>query len=323
MFTHWTKSRFLGVLFSVGWFIVCDFPGWQKFAAATEVGVAAAVNSDAFGTPPGGARNTKILGDNVIYNERIETGGSGLVQVLLVDGSTFTVGSNSDLVIDEFVYDPDSGSGKLVTTFSKGVVRFVGGRLSKKRGGVTVNTPVGTIGIRGGIANLNLGTDPWVFSLLFGKDLTITGPDGQVYRIHQAGYTLTIGPNGELEIRKTTQADLAAAQAGLTNPAQNGGSQNPPTNNQIAGSGLPGVNSNLGGANAPPPSKPSPVESTLLRDVDGNIIQIPQATQDRLRNILENSQDNSSSMGSGSGSGGGGSGSGSGGGGGGSPDYGL
>ena len=69
--------------------------------------------------------------------------GEGLVQILLRDGSTFTVGANSDLVIDEFVYDPQAGSGKLVASFGKGVARFVGGKLSKKPGGVTVKTPVG------------------------------------------------------------------------------------------------------------------------------------------------------------------------------------
>ena len=52
-----------------------------------------------------GAEPVKI-GKSVFYNERINTTGSGLVQVLLVDGSTFTVGPGSDLVIDKFVYDP-------------------------------------------------------------------------------------------------------------------------------------------------------------------------------------------------------------------------
>lgn len=263
-----------------------------KPADAAEVGVAAAVNSDAFGTVPGRARTTKVLGDNVIYNERIETSGSGLVQILLVDGSTFTVGANSDLVIDEFVYDPEKQTGKLVATLGKGVARFVGGKLSKKRGGVTVRTPVGTIGVRGGIANLNLGTDPWVFSLLFGKDLTVTGPDGNKYRIHKAGYSLTIGNEGQIEIRRTSRADLAAVQAGLSNSRQNGGSPNPPTNRRIAGSGVPGINSGLGPQNRVPNAPPNRRGPGVLRDLEGNVIQLPRANQNRLRKVLEDSKKN-------------------------------
>lgn len=272
-------------------------------AQATEVGVAAAVNSDAFGTVPGRARTTKVLGDNVIYNERIETSSSGLVQILLVDGSAFTVGANSDLVIDEFVYDPKTQTGKLVATLGKGVVRFVGGKLSKNRGGVTVRTSIGTIGVRGGIANLNLGTDPWVFSLLYGKDLTVTGPDGQKYRIHKAGYSLSIGPDGQLAIRKTTQADLAAAQAGLSNPRQNGGTRTPPTNRRIARSRVPGVNSRLGAPNRLAPIAPNGRAPRILRDLDGNVIQLPRANQNRLRKILEGLPDIPAPAGGGYGSG--------------------
>ncbi|CTQ55748.1 hypothetical protein LP7551_04294 [Roseibium album] len=250
-------------------------------ADAAQVGVAAAVNSDAFGTPPGGARSTKVLGDNVIYNERIETSGSGLVQVLLVDGSTFTVGANSNLVIDEFVYDPSSGSGKLVATFGKGVARFVGGKLSKKRGGVTVNTRVGTIGIRGGIANFNLTRNSPVISLLFGKDLTFTSPNGKTARVYKAGYTMEIGPDGTARVRKTTQGDLGSVQAGLTAGRQNGGIGNPPTDGRIAGSGIPEVNSRLGRISVTPPAKPTTVQATQLQEVDETLVQTSQLNQEK------------------------------------------
>ena len=68
----------------------------------------------------------------MFYNQRINTTGEGLVQVLLVDGSTFTVGPGSDLVIDKFVYDPSKGKGEVVAAFSKGVMRFVGGKTVQK-----------------------------------------------------------------------------------------------------------------------------------------------------------------------------------------------
>ncbi|MHA7773892.1 FecR family protein [Roseibium sp. M-1] len=256
---------------------------------ATEVGVAAAVNSDAFGTPPGGARSTKVLGDNVIFNERIETTGSGLVQVLLVDGSTFTVGANSDLVIDEFVYDPGAGTGKLVATLGKGVARFVGGKLSKKRDGVTVKTPVGTIGIRGGIANLNLGGNPPVFSLLFGKDLTFTGPDGQTARIHQGGYSMEIGSGGRANVRRTRQSDLGAVQTAMSRGRQNGGISQPPNDRRIARSGIAGVNSRLANITATPRPRPGqgvgPGQPRHPGDSADALIQTQVLTQ--LQNVNE------------------------------------
>ena len=86
-----------------------------------------------------------------LYNERIDTSGTGVVQVLLLDGSTFTVGPNSNLVIDKFVYDPGRGKGELVASFTKGALRFIGGKLSKPVGGIQVKTPAGELTVRGGM----------------------------------------------------------------------------------------------------------------------------------------------------------------------------
>src|SRR5690349_21248434 len=94
--------------------------------AHAEVGVAAAVNVDARGRPPGAAPRVITLGTNVVFNEEISTDSAGLVQILLLDGTTFTVGPNSQLTIDEFVYDPNTGDAKVVASLTKGVFRFVG-----------------------------------------------------------------------------------------------------------------------------------------------------------------------------------------------------
>jgi len=65
------------------------------------------------------------------------------VQVLLVDGSTFTVGIRSSLVIDKFVCNPHKGTGEMTATLTKGASRFKGGKLSKQEPAVKINTPAG------------------------------------------------------------------------------------------------------------------------------------------------------------------------------------
>ena len=55
-----------------------------------------------------------------------------------------TVGPNSDLLIDEFVYDPAAGTGKLAANFARGVFRRLSAaRLSKQDNAVSMQTPVG------------------------------------------------------------------------------------------------------------------------------------------------------------------------------------
>src|SRR5262245_11641865 len=172
---HWLSGLF-GVIALIAGTSILAAP-----AKAEKVGVAAAVKPDAFSE----GKEVKI-GESVFYNQRINTSGEGLVQVLLVDGSTFTVGPGSDLVIDRFVYDPKKGQGEVVASFGKGVMRFVGGKLSKNEGGVTVKTPNGTLAIRGGMFQ---GT-PSLFSFLFGVEMKFTGKNGEVSRVYQPGYTL-------------------------------------------------------------------------------------------------------------------------------------
>ena len=149
--------------------------------------MAAAVKPEATSQPPGGDASTLRIGKSVVYNERIDTSGSGQVQVLLLDGSTFTVGPGSSLVIDKFVYNPATGKGALVASFSKGALRFVGGKLSKNEPGVKVNTPAGALTVRGGIFTAKIsGANKALITFDYGISLSILrhrpAPDHQSCR---------------------------------------------------------------------------------------------------------------------------------------------
>jgi trimeric autotransporter adhesin len=210
--------------------------------AAPEIGVAAAVNPQATGHPTGGAARTIVLGEKLTFNERVETSEGGLVQVLLLDGSTFTVGPNSDLVIDQFVYDPATGKGKLVASFSKGVMRFIGGKLSKNEGGVQVRTPVGLMGIRGGVADVQIaGSNSGFFSMIFGEELSLLGPDGNLRRVLEAGYAIDVtqGLSGPIEIRQVTESEAKLFISQLSGKVgTSGGAAQTPTSQTVQNSGV-------------------------------------------------------------------------------------
>jgi len=202
-----STARAIGALIALG----AAFLFAPSEAVANKVGVAAAVNPDAFS----GGKQIRI-GKSIFYNERISTDANGVVQVLLVDGSTFTVGKNSNVVIDKFVYNPDTKSGEIVTSFSKGSMRFIGGKISKNTGGVTINTPDGSLAIRGGMAQGALTPRGAIFSFLFGNEMVFRSNGGKVYTVFQPGYTLSL-VGGVPQIRPTTPADIQLVMAGLSN----------------------------------------------------------------------------------------------------------
>jgi hypothetical protein len=118
-------------------------------AVAQEVGTAAAVNPAAQARGVGGSR-TIVLGQSITHRERIQTTSAGSVQLIFLDKSSMTVGPNSDLAIDEYVYDPATNKGKLAASLTRGVMRFVGGQISHA-GNAQIATPTAVVGIRGGV----------------------------------------------------------------------------------------------------------------------------------------------------------------------------
>lgn len=114
-------------------------------AQAQQVGTASAVN-------PAATANLKTItiGQSIAHKERIQTKSSGSVQLLFLDKTSMTIGPNSDLTIDEYVYDPNANTGKLAATLGKGALRFVGGQISHN-GDAEIKTGAALIGIRGGV----------------------------------------------------------------------------------------------------------------------------------------------------------------------------
>ena len=257
-----------------------------------EVGVTAAVNVDARGRQPGAAPRVLTLGARVVFNEEITTDANGLVQVLLLDGTTFTVGPNSQLTIDEFVYDPGTGDAKVVASLTRGVFRFVGARTSQTEGGATIRTPVGTIGIRGAVTNISYdpSSGETTAALVAGKSLNITDSDGTTRIVYETGYTavITREPGGATRttVRKSTAAETRVFQQQLAGKAgQTGGSSSQPTDTTVAGSGIGDTNSGLPDSMVVPGS-PKPVQSSDPEQVD-QVAGIGGKSQDDLDDEIE------------------------------------
>src|SRR5262245_293039 len=118
--------------------------------ADPRVGVTSATTGGPTGKPPAQAERVLHVGVDVQANEIVTTGANDRAHLLFLDGSSLTVGPQARLTIDKFVYDPNSKLGVLAVNASQGVLRFVGGKISKTAP-VTVITPSATLSIRGGI----------------------------------------------------------------------------------------------------------------------------------------------------------------------------
>ena len=206
------------------------------------VGVNAAVNPIATGIPPSAPARQLVLGQEVVHNERITTGVAGQTQILFVDQSAMTVGPNSDLLIDEFVFDPAAGTGKLAANFTRGVFRFVGGKLSKQENAVSMQTPSATIGIRGGVILVRQADGGTLESSSFTAEvLTVTGTTGISQTLTRPGWQITVaGPGASPSDPAPAPPGAAAALlAQLDGRAGgSGGATIVPTDGMVAASGF-------------------------------------------------------------------------------------
>ena len=165
--------------------------------AQDRVGVNSAVNPEATGTVPGAQARKLVIGQDVIFNEHITTTEGGQTQLLFLDESSMTVGPNSDLTIDRFVYDPKSGTGKLAMSATRGLLRYVGGKLSKQEDAVTLRSATATLAVRGGAFIAQIEQDGKTDAgFLYGKSLSVCGSAGGCQSVTRPGWWSTVSPSG-------------------------------------------------------------------------------------------------------------------------------
>lgn len=187
-------------------------------AAPLNIGVASAVRGAVKATAPGAAGRVVETGKPVYSHDKVTTGPEGKLQILLLDQTSFTIGANSELELDEFVFDPNTNVGKVSAKIAKGAFRFVTGKVARRDpAAMQVETPVGTIGIRG---TMTAGT-------VSGSEATIIllGPGPENNADEKTGGITVKNDKGSVEVDKdgwgvTVKAGEAPSKPFELSPSQ-------------------------------------------------------------------------------------------------------
>ena len=85
-----------------------------------------------------------FFGDTIISKEKSNA------QILFLDQTVLTLGEDTELTIDEFIYDPKSHEGSFISNVKSGTVKFITGQISKQNpDNLEVKVPSGVLGARG------------------------------------------------------------------------------------------------------------------------------------------------------------------------------
>ncbi|HRQ61050.1 MAG TPA: FecR domain-containing protein, partial [Alphaproteobacteria bacterium] len=138
-----------------------------QYAQATEtaasdespVGGVQEVTGTATVTRVDGTVETIQIGTPIYQGDVIETDAEGAVNIVFIDETSFAVSEDARLAIDEYVFDPSTQTGSTNFSVLKGVFVFTSGMIGREDpDDVQIETPVGSIGIRGTIIAGNVST---------------------------------------------------------------------------------------------------------------------------------------------------------------------
>lgn len=156
------------------------------------------------------------IGNNVAFGERLKTDSSGVIHILFMDQSSMTLGPDSELVIDEFVFRPEQRQGNIAVNLIKGTLRAVGGFISKfnasqTRAAAQIRTTTATIGIRGGITLVEAAPELTRGVFLFGDYMEVSSPNGEgTQTVNRPGFSVTARPGSIEPPARFPQADMAS-----------------------------------------------------------------------------------------------------------------
>ncbi|MBV8410182.1 MAG: FecR domain-containing protein [Alphaproteobacteria bacterium] len=253
---------------------------FASLPASAKVGVTSGADGDPLGKPPNENERVLRIGIDVQANELITTNAKDRAHLVFLDGSALTVGPNARLTIDKFVFDPSTGNGELAVNASVGVLRFVGGKISKK-GNVTVTTPSSTIGIRGGIVLVAVTQVKTTADFLFGTSMTSTAAGITQTAIRPGSQIITNlgGPPSSPTLMKAGSLNAALGQ--LEGSSSSSGS---------GGSGSGGG----GGGNADQKAQSSGFSNSNSGQSPGTVVNVtPNLPPNTSNNALTNAVNNS------------------------------
>jgi len=97
-----------------------------------------------------GDKGIEVKKDLDIFSYDTVKTGNGKVGIQFIDQTRVDVTEHSKLLIDEFIYDPNTNTGSLSLKATLGTVRYASGQIAKNSAqNVKISTPTATIAVRG------------------------------------------------------------------------------------------------------------------------------------------------------------------------------
>jgi len=160
-------------------------PAFADVTTGSVIGGFAEVANNVSGALPGKQPEPKTLKSPAHFGEHVVTAASARANIMLIDGSHVLLGEKAELTIDDFVFDPKTGTEKATYQLAAGALRLVSGAIKGDK--LKIQTPTAVIGVRG--TNLKI-------------------------RVEESGRTIVAVNSGRVEITSRRTGETASLSGG-------------------------------------------------------------------------------------------------------------
>ncbi len=129
-----------------------EFAANETATDQSPVGAVEEVKGNATVTRADGTVETITNGTPIYQGDIVQTDAEGAVNIVFIDETSMAISANARLAIDQYSYDPSTESGTTNFSVLRGLFVFTSGLIGRDDpDDVKIDTPVGSIGIRGTI----------------------------------------------------------------------------------------------------------------------------------------------------------------------------
>jgi hypothetical protein len=136
-------------------------------AFATGIATVTDVVNEGYRRPPGDQERRAAPSDELVSDEALRTKRDSSIAVKFIDGSELSVEAQSEVVLSDYVFDPKAATSTGIINLNVGLFHFNSNQIPD--GGLTLKTPVATIGIRGTEFLVTVKDEATIVDILDGK----------------------------------------------------------------------------------------------------------------------------------------------------------
>ena len=192
-------------------FFICFF-SLPVVLSANPVGQAIGVIQDATLEQAGGT-NSLQQGQAVALGDVITTGQSGQVQLLFQDETKIAMSANSRLVIENILFNSSNTASTFAVNAVGGAFRFLSGNSDKSA--YSVNTPNGTMGIRGTVFDFHVFPQGELGLVTFRGEVRLCNRSNQCVRVRGGCAAVLLDNSGQFVAPRTNEAKAALLSRGF------------------------------------------------------------------------------------------------------------